>query len=84
MLRLEKSARGPENTALKGPELENLSTQQLQALKEWIPFFSTLMLTVYAFYFGSRGIEKVQKIRAAGSVDMEKVKSGTRDTGLGR
>ncbi len=24
MLRLEKSARVPENTALKGPELENL------------------------------------------------------------
>lgn len=45
----------------------NLSEQQLRVLKEWIPFFSTIMLTIYAFYFGSRGFEKIQKIRSAGS-----------------
>jgi len=52
---------------------ENLNDKQLQALRVWIPFFSTIMLTVYAFYFGSRGIEKVQKIRAAGNADVAKV-----------
>lgn len=51
-----------------------INDNQLQALKEWIPFFSTIMLTIYAFYFGSRGIEKIQKIRAAGNTDLEKVK----------
>ncbi len=29
MLRLEKSARAPENTALKGPELENLCNDRV-------------------------------------------------------
>ena len=52
----------------------DLTEAQLRALKEWIPFFSTIMLTVYAFYFGSRGLEKIQKIRAAGATDMEKAK----------
>ena len=56
---------------------EQLNDVQLQALKEWIPFFSTLMLTVYAFYFGSRGIEKIQKIRSAGQTDLEKAKKKT-------
>ncbi|TQV74218.1 hypothetical protein FKG94_16560 [Exilibacterium tricleocarpae] len=52
----------------------DLTDAQLRALKEWIPFFSTIMLTVYAFYFGSRGLEKIQKIRAAGAADVEKAK----------
>ncbi len=53
---------------------DSLAAEQLGALKLWIPFFSTLMMVIYAFYFGSRGIEKIQKIRAAGNADLEKVK----------
>ncbi len=30
MLRLEKFARAPENTALKGPELENLCNDRIK------------------------------------------------------
>lgn len=52
----------------------SLSQNQLTALKEWIPFFSTIMLTVYTFYFGSRGIEKIQKIRMTGAAEREKIK----------
>ena len=33
--------------------------------KDWIPFLHTTMLTIYGFYFGSRGFEKIQKIRAS-------------------
>ena len=54
-----------------------LTEIQLKSLKEWIPFFSTLMMVIYGFYFGSRGIEKVQKIRAAGITDREKAKKQT-------
>ncbi len=32
MLRLEKSARAPENTALKGPELENLCNDRVKII----------------------------------------------------
>ena len=39
---------------------------QLETIKEWIPFFQTIMLTIYGFYFGSRGLEKIQKIRSSG------------------
>ena len=52
----------------------NLTAKQIQVLKEWIPFFSTLMMVIYAFYFGSRGVEKYQKIRSSGKSDVEKVK----------
>lgn len=51
-----------------------LVTAQLNALKEWIPFFKVLMVVIYGFYFGSRGIEKFQKIRSAGNADVEKIK----------
>ncbi len=34
MLRLEKSARAPENTARKGPELENLCNDRVNYLKD--------------------------------------------------
>lgn len=44
---------------------KSLNQNQLSALQQWIPFFSTLMLTTYGFYYGSRGIEKIQSIRAA-------------------
>ncbi|MEE8553777.1 MAG: 3TM-type holin [Desulfobacterales bacterium] len=54
-----------------------LTEIQLKSLKEWIPFFSTLMMVIYGFYFGSRGIEKVQKIRAAGKTEREKTKKQT-------
>jgi len=54
-----------------------LTEIQLKSLKEWIPFFSTLMMVIYGFYFGSRGIEKVQKIRTAGITDREKAKKQT-------
>jgi hypothetical protein len=47
----------------------DLKEGQLQALKTWVPFFQILMMTIYAFYFGSRGLEKVQKIRSAGKVE---------------
>ncbi len=51
-----------------------LTDNQLESLKEWIPFFSALMMVIYGFYFGSRGIEKIQKIRSAGAADVEKVR----------
>lgn len=46
-----------------------LTDKQLKALETWMPFFQMLMMTIYAFYFGSRGFEKVQKIRSAGMVE---------------
>lgn len=41
------------------------TAEQIETIKEWIPFFQTIMLTIYGFYFGSRGLEKLQKIRAS-------------------
>lgn len=52
-----------------------VTNNQLDVLKEWVPFFTTLMVVIYGFYFGSRGIEKIQKIRAAGNTDLEKAKT---------
>ena len=54
---------------------ESLTDNQLAALKEWIPFFTTLMITVYGFYFGSRGLEKIQKIRASGEAEKARLQS---------
>jgi hypothetical protein len=51
-----------------------LTDNQLKALNVWVPFFTTLMMVIYGFYFGSRGIEKVQKIRAARNSELEKAK----------
>lgn len=34
-----------------------------QMLSEWIDLFKTLLITVYTFYFGSRGIEKIKAMR---------------------
>ncbi len=39
--------------------------QQLDTIKAWIPFFQVIMLTIYGFYFGSRGLEKIQTIRVS-------------------
>lgn len=41
----------------------HFSSEQLETIKAWIPFFQTIMLTIYAFYFGSRGLEKMHKIK---------------------
>ena len=43
-----------------------LTPVQQLTLETWIPLFQTLMLVIYGFYFGSRGLEKIQKIRSAG------------------
>ncbi len=52
----------------------DLQPAQLEALEIWTPFFTTIMVTIYAFYFGSRGLEKMQKMRSSGAVDAEKAK----------
>ncbi|MDQ7074931.1 MAG: 3TM-type holin [Gammaproteobacteria bacterium] len=41
----------------------DLTETQLSALEEWVPFFQILMVVMYGFYFGSRGLEKMQKMR---------------------
>jgi hypothetical protein len=41
------------------------TAEQTLTVENWIPFFQTIMLTIYGFYFGSRGLEKIQKIRAS-------------------
>lgn len=48
--------------------------KQVDMVKDWIPFFQTVMLTIYGFYFGSRGFEKIQKIRAS-RTDSSKLKN---------
>lgn len=40
-----------------------LTEDQLESLGIWVPFYTTLMVTAYGFYFGSRGYEKVTKIK---------------------
>jgi len=44
---------------------QQFTPTQLDTMKQWVPLFQTLMLTIYGFYFGSRGLEKIQKIRAS-------------------
>lgn len=39
------------------------SDQQAETVKEWIGFFKNVMLTIYAFYFSARAVEKVQSMR---------------------
>ena len=36
-----------------------LSQAQVAALQVWVGLWTAVMLTVYAFYFGSRGLEKI-------------------------
>ncbi|MFT7223146.1 MAG: hypothetical protein ACI82Z_000679 [Cellvibrionaceae bacterium] len=45
--------------------MNEFKPEQVDTIKEWIPFFQTIMLTIYGFYFGSRGLEKIQKIRSS-------------------
>lgn len=40
-----------------------LPNETNEMLKEWIDLLKLLLLTVYGFYFGSRGIEKIQKMK---------------------
>ena len=40
-----------------------LTAAQQVALETWVPFFTMLMLTVYGFYFSSKGLEKIQRIK---------------------
>jgi hypothetical protein len=40
-----------------------LPVEKVALLTPWITLLTTLLVVVYAFYFGSRGIEKVQKIK---------------------
>lgn len=40
-----------------------LSSEEVKVITEWKGLLTTLLTTVYAFYFGSRGFEKVQAIR---------------------
>ena len=60
---------------------DKLVDNQLQALNVWVPFFTTLMMVIYGFYFGSRGIEKVQKIRAVRNKELEEAKKQIRSIG---
>jgi len=43
-----------------------LSTDKVELIKPWLSLFTVLMTTVYAFYFGSRGKEKVEAIKNKG------------------
>lgn len=45
---------------------ETLTERQLDILKNWSDVMMPLLMMVYAFYFGSRGVEKIFKIRAEG------------------
>lgn len=52
---------------------DSFTPTQLETIQAWIPFFQTIMLTIYAFYFGSRGLEKVQKMRSAAAQPQLKI-----------
>jgi hypothetical protein len=41
----------------------NLDITKTVLLQPWITLLTALLLTVYGFYFGSRGIEKMQKAK---------------------
>jgi cation transport ATPase len=41
----------------------NLDIKKTVLLQPWITLLTALLLTVYGFYFGSRGIEKMQKAK---------------------
>jgi triphosphoribosyl-dephospho-CoA synthetase len=42
---------------------KSLSDGQVSVLQAWIPMLTGLFGTMVVFYFGSRGIEKIQKIK---------------------
>lgn len=39
-----------------------LPADKVAILKTWVEMFTVLLLTVYSFYFGSRGVEKVAQM----------------------
>jgi uncharacterized protein YacL len=51
---------------------KNFTPDQIKTIEAWIPFFQTIMLTIYGFYFGSRGLEKIQKMRASSQAQKSK------------
>lgn len=40
-----------------------LGPEEVEMVGEWKDLLQTLLVTCYAFYFGSRGLEKVHKIK---------------------
>ncbi|MFV1982651.1 MAG: 3TM-type holin [Thiohalomonadales bacterium] len=42
-----------------------LSVEKIALIDPWLDLLKTLLITVYAFYFGSRGFEKVNSIKSA-------------------
>jgi uncharacterized membrane protein (DUF106 family) len=40
-----------------------LTPEEVVKVKVWIPLLTTLLTTGFIFYFGSRGFEKIQKIK---------------------
>lgn len=45
---------------------EGFTGEQKEIVESWVDFFQIIMMTIYGFYFGSRGLEKIQKIRSSG------------------
>ncbi|MCJ8321559.1 MAG: hypothetical protein MJK12_18130 [Colwellia sp.] len=41
-----------------------LDPTKVDLIKPWLDLLQILLVTTYAFYFGSRGVEKVSKIKA--------------------
>ena len=41
----------------------DLTTLQVTSLEAWLPLLTNLLMLVYGFYFGSRGIEKIMKMK---------------------
>lgn len=44
----------------------DLTQEQIKVLESWSSVLMPLLMMVYGFYFGSRGLEKIFKIRAEG------------------
>ena len=44
----------------------DLTTLQLSSLEAWLPLLTNLLMLVYGFYFGSRGIEKIMQMKNKG------------------
>lgn len=40
-----------------------LDASDVELLKPWLNLLQSLLIVIYAFYFGSRGFEKVQAIK---------------------
>ena len=40
-----------------------LEVEKSKLVEPWINMFQTILFTIYAFYFGSRGLEKITKLK---------------------